>query len=226
MVPLGKEGCASQDWHGKEFNMKRHLRLALITLIGLSGIFVVGRDCLGHRLSWPGSDGESIAESILSTEESVEPVLFTEWLAGDALPANLLPMLAPKEGVTGETMRAYAELHAARQDADVLTEESKRSLNHLLTKAQTITRLVNREIGLVDAASAWLAEDRKYGHFKTNLINHLYPGSTEIDRYCQRVIKELEMSAESHTKRYRDAHSRALEEVRELKRLGGYVTTQ
>jgi hypothetical protein len=147
-------------------------------------------------------------------------------LAGGVLPANLLSMVAPKEGVTGETVRAYSELHAARQDADALTEESKRSLKHLTTKAKTIHRLVNRDIRLVDAASAWLTEDRKYGHFKTDLINHTYPGSTEIERYCQRVIRELEMNAQAHSQIYRAAHASALEDLRILQQQGGYYSAK
>jgi len=184
-------------------------------------LVILGRDCLSDRLSWSRVGGESISESLSSSEECDEPALFTEWVAGNALHANLVPMLAPKEGVTGQTVQAYADLHAARQDADALTEESKRMLKHLGVKGNSITRLVNREISLVDAASAWLTEDRKYGHVKTDLINHLYSGSTEIERYCQRVIKELEMTALAKTEPYRNAHARALQEVRELKQRGG-----
>lgn len=208
--------------HAKELNMKRLIRLTLITLAGVTGVILLGRDCLSERLTWSGPSRGSETESLLSTEESVEPVLFTEWLAGDVLPANLLPMLAPKEGVTGETVRAYAELHAARQDADALTDETKRTLKHMSVKARSIDRLVKREIRLVDAASAWLTEDRKYGHFKTDFINHTYPGSTEIERYCQRVIRELEMSVHAQSQSYRAARTKAQEELQLLKRQGGY----
>ena len=44
---------------------------------------------------------------------------------------------------------------------------------------------------------AWLTEDRKYGHVKTDLINHIYPGSTEIERFAS-AIRELEMTAGEH----------------------------
>lgn len=202
--------------------MKRLTRLILISVIGVAGAFIV-RDYLGDGMR--GFGGESAMESILSAEESEKPVLFTEWLAGDVLHVNLLPMLAPGEGATGATVRAYADLHAARQDADALVGESKRSLKHLTTKAGTIERLVKREIHLVDAASAWLAEDRKFGHFKTDLINQIYPGSTEIERYCQRVIKELEIVGGIKAGPYPAAIVRAKQELRELKRQGGYYSS-
>jgi len=203
--------------------MKRHKRLALVGVIGVTGVLFIGSDSLGE---WMGRfGGESVMESILSTEESEEPALFTEWLAGGGVHVNLLPMLAPSEGATGETLRAYADLHAARQDADALKEEGKRLVNHFSTKAGTIERLVKREIQLVDAASAWLAEDRKFGDFKTDFINRIYPGSTEIERYCQRVIRELELTGDRKSQPHGDAIARAQQELRELKRQGGYYSS-
>ena len=186
--------------------MKKLIRLVLISMIGMAGVFFISRNALLAHLRTFGCCDESAGAATMWGAESYEPALLTEWLASDVLRVNVLPAaLIGTEGPTGEALQAYAELHDARQDSEALTDEHKKAKRHREAKELLIERLVAREIHLLDAANGWLEQDRTYGHGKTSIINRVYPGRTEIERYCRRVLRELELCARDHPKPYSDA---------------------
>ena len=202
--------------------MKKLIRLVLIGAIGTIGIFFIGRNSLSARWQFLGLGDES---ALGSSEDEYQPVFLTEWLAGDVLRTSLAPVLVQTEGTAAETMRAYADLHDARRDSEALVEEHKRADKHQKTKNLAIDRLVAREIRLLDVATTWLEADRAYGHGKTDIINRVYPGNTELDKYCHRVIRELELFADRQPQRYWDAFAGAREEMRVLKAQGSYPSS-
>lgn len=204
--------------------MKRLIRLVLIVTIGMVGILFVGRNSLLACLHNLGLADESALKSLTSNEEGYDPVLLTEWLASDILRVNLLPAWMQKEGVTAETVRAYAELHDVRQDSEALIDEHKRAIKHQEAKDQVIDRLVAREIHLLDAAKLWIVQDRAFGHGKTQIIRQVYPGNTETESYCQRIVRELEQSAQHEAHRLQDALARARADLRVLKVQGSYLS--
>jgi hypothetical protein len=212
------------DFPLKEFSMKRLIRLVLIGTIGMVGILFIGRNSLLACLHKLGFADESALESMRSSDD-YDPVFLTEWLASDILRVNLLPAWMQKEGVTAETVRAYAELHELRQDSEVLVDEQNRANKHQEAKDQIINRLVAREIHLLDAAKLWVAEDRAFGHRKTEIIRQVYPGNTETESYCQRIVRELEQSARLEPRRFQDALTRARAELRVLKVQGSYLSS-
>jgi len=211
------------DFPLKEFSMKRLIRLVLVVTIGMVGILFLGRNSLLACLHNLGLADESALESMRSSED-YDPVLLTEWLASDILQVNLLPAWMQKEGATAETVRAYAELHELRQDSEALLDEQNRANKHQEAKDQIIDRLVAREINLLDAAKLWIVQDRAFGHRKTEIIRQVYPGHTETESYCHRIVKELEQSAQHEPHRFQDALARARAELRVLKVQGSYLS--
>jgi hypothetical protein len=197
--------------------MKKLSRLAIIGTLGMSAAVYAARSSLVSSLDTGSLQDSVVAENVLTNGfGSYDSVLFTDWLAGDVLCVNHLPVLSQGEGTTAETMRSYADLHEARQDSEVLQDELKRTVRHLEAKAATINRLVDREIHLVDAATSWRELDRSYGHNKIDLINRHYPGDTETERYCNRILWELELEAKRKPHRFGDTLARARREMRAL----------
>jgi hypothetical protein len=206
--------------------MKKLMRLVLISTVGMVGIFFMSRNALLAHLRGLGCVNGSAMGATMPGAESYEPALLAEWLASDVLKVNLLPAaLMGTEGPTTETMRAYAQLHDARQDSEALADEQKKLYMHRKTKELLIERLVAREIHLLDAANGWLEQDRAYGQAKTSIINRVYPGRTEIERYCRRVLRELELCARDHPKSHSDALARARAELGELQIHGSFLSS-
>ena len=205
--------------------MKKLIRLVLISTIGMVGIFFMSRNALLAHLHSFGCDDESGMAGTISGAEGYEPALLTEWLASDVLKVNLLPAWVGTEGATGNTMQAYAELHEARQDSEALTDEQTKVNKHREAKELLIERLVAREIHLLDAASGWLEQDRAYGQAKTSVISRVYPGRSEIESYCRRVLRELELCVRDRPKSYPDALLRAQAELRELQLQGSFLSS-
>jgi hypothetical protein len=209
----------------KEFSVKRLIRLVLISTIGMVGIFFMSRNALLAHLRSFACCNESSLEATELSAEGYEPVLLTEWLAGDVFRVNLLPALTGAQGATGETVQAYTELHEARQDSEALTEEQNRANRHQKAKELFLERMVAGEIHLLDAANGWLEQDRTYGKAKTSIINRVYPGRTEIERYCHRVIRELELCALDHPKSYTAVLAKARVELRALEIQGSFISS-
>ena len=197
--------------------MKRLIRLAIIAVLGVSGTTFYARASLSACLHSMGLGSNGTTDEITGGANSTyDSVLFTEWLAGDVFSLSKLPMWSSSEGNTVETMRAYAELHEARQDSDSLIDESKRSAKHLQAKEHVFEQLVAREIHLLEAATSWLELDQKFGHNKQELIARIYPGKTLTERYCRRLIWELELTAKNERARIEPALNRARAEFRLL----------
>ena len=182
--------------------MKKLIRLVLISTIGMVGIFFISRNALLAHLHSLGCVDESAMASTMLGAEGYEPALLTEWLASDVLKVNLLPAWMGTEGAATETMQAYTELHDARQDSEALTDEQKKTNKHREAKEVLIERLVAQEIHLLEAANGWLEQDRTFGQAKTSIINRVYTGRTETERYCRRVLRELELCSRDHPKTY------------------------
>ena len=206
--------------------MKRVMRLAILGTLGMAAALFVGRTTLAARLiSFSlGNLTESQSASFDEGGGSVS-VSFTDWLAGDLLSASYVPSWLQTDGATAQTMQAYAELHEARQDHEALVEERKKVIEHLEAKDQAIENLVDGKSHLIDTASVWLELDRSFGHDKVELINQHYPGNTETERYCHRIIRELELSAKHNPTHVKNALARARSELRVLQAQGTYMST-
>jgi hypothetical protein len=162
---------------------------------------------------------------MMPTEESSEPVELSEWLASDVTRVSLSPTWKKKEGKTAEIMRAYADLHEARQQSAALNEASKKATKHLETKDLTIRHLAAREIHLIDAAREWQEEDRSYDLCNLEMLRRHYPGNTDIERYCHRIVWELEVLESENPQLYGAALTKAREELRDLKTCGASFTS-
>ncbi len=196
--------------------MKRLIPLFVMGAVGTIGALLSGQDAPAEQTS--GRTGDpSAQETMIVPEESYEPVQLTEWLATDVTRVSLSPVWKQKEGRTAEMMRAYAELHEARRQSTELTDANKRANQHLEAKELTIRHLVGGEIHLVDAAREWIKEDHSYGLLNLEMIKRLYPGDTEIERYCHRIIRELEILDRENPALNRDALARARGELSILK---------
>jgi hypothetical protein len=205
--------------------MKRLIRLVLISALGMVGIIFVSRNSLLARMRSLECTEASAQRSRVSSAENYAPVLLTEWLASDVLKINALPAWIGTEGVAAETMQAYAELHDARQDSEALIDEQKKAIKHRQNKELLIQRLVAREIHLLDAANGWFELDRSYGKAKASVMSRVYSGHTEIERYCQRVLRELELCSREHPKPYSAALVRAQAEFRQLQFQGSFLSS-
>ncbi len=197
-----------------------------MSAMGITATFIVGRTTLAARLHsfCLGSLPEIQSESADETGGSVS-VSFTEWLMGDLLTSTHIPGWLQPDGATTETVQAYAELHEARQDHEALLEARKKMMDHLLAKEQSIKDLVGEKSHLIDVASTWVELDRSFGHDKVELINQHYPGNTEIERYCQRIIRELEMGTKRDPAHFKNTLARARRELRNLQAQGTYMST-
>jgi hypothetical protein len=198
-------------------NMKRLIRLAVIGTIGAAVLIFAARNSLSaalHALNL--TDTSKVHGSGTNSETSYESILFTDWLAGDVLCVSTLPVWGNSEGQTADTMRAYAALHDARKDSESLTDAHKRALQHQEAKDEALRRFVDHEIHLTEAANIWHELDRDFGQQKTEIIARLYPGKTDTERYCHRLVRELELSTSHRAERFGPALERARAEVRLL----------
>jgi hypothetical protein len=208
-----------------EIGMNKFLRLAVIGIAGLAGVSFYARASLcGYLCSMGLRHVSASEEAVAEANAGYESVLLTEWLAGDVFSSSWLPVWSRSEGKTAETMHAYAELHEARQDSDALLDEHKRSLKHLEAKEHVFQELISRKIRLVEAATSWLDLDRSYGGDKVEHIARIYPGKTMTERYCRRLIWELEITAHQDPGRCGSALDQARKDLRLMTESGRLVT--
>ncbi len=205
--------------------MKRLIPLFVMGTAGMVGAFFPGQDTLVEQAPGQGLSDATSHEAMIPTEESDEPVQISEWLASDVTRVSLSPTWKKKEGKTAEIMRAYADLHEARQQSAALNEASKKANKHLETKELTIRHLVAGDIHLLDAAREWQEEDRSYGLCNLEMLRRHYPGNTDIERYCHRIIWELEVLEPDNPQLFRAARTKAREELRVLKMQGSLLSS-
>jgi hypothetical protein len=206
--------------------MKRLIRLLVIGILAVTGAAVYARNSVAESLLALGF-GKSLDadQGVPRSDPGYSSILFTDWLAGDVLSLSSLPIWKRSESGTAETMRAYAELHEARQDSEALTEEHRRSVKHFEAKDQVFQQLLDQKIHLVVAARCWFELDNSYDRTKPEIISTIYPGKTPTERYCRRLIRELELTSGREPRRTRAALHRARAELQFLTQPGMILTT-
>ncbi len=205
--------------------MKRFIRLAIIGILGLAGVGFYARASLSACLQTMGLRKASATDQLAAeANANYDSVLFTEWLAGDVLSLTRLPLWSSSDGSTTETMHALADLHEARQDSDALIEEHNREVKHFEAKERVFQQLVERKLNLVEAATGWLELDRSFGRNKVSIVSSIYTGKTLTERYCQRLLRELELTAKQDPHRCGPALERARRELGLIAVAGRLVT--
>jgi hypothetical protein len=194
----------------EEDPMKTRLRLTIFGLVGLMTLFLFARFGLTARLMGAGSSLEQAAQERIGEE----PVFFSEWLFGDLCNISAMPLVLESIGGNSETFSAYVDLHSAHEKTKELWEEEKMIKEHLAAKSETLERFCAGKISLIAAAEEFIAADQRYGHGRVEHILAAYAGRTQLEKYCNRVVLEVENSSPLEPKAHRDILTRAQADLR------------
>jgi hypothetical protein len=176
--------------------MKILLRVVVCGSLTMCALFVLLHGPAVQTLLGSPSLGEGASSRRSEPPTDLEAVLFSAWFLDRAVDLDVAPLWASALGVDADNLVAYRDLKRQRERGEELQKDEAPLRESLESKKQILGRLVDGQVELLEAAKQFRSCDQHIDQRRAALIGIQFPGRTELERYCGRVLNEVEFMVE------------------------------